>query len=75
MLSSAFAVPMMGRVYDLWGPAKALSSMSILPIVPAIILAGIWLRDHGRGGYRITQLPSPIPVAPHRGDRTEELLQ
>ena len=43
MLSSAFAVPMVGRMYDRWGPAKALSSVAIVPIVPAVILALIWL--------------------------------
>lgn len=75
MLSSAFAVPMMGRIYDRWGPAKALSSTAIIPIVPAIILALIWLRDQSRGGYRRTQLSDPVPLAPSCGDTSADLLR
>jgi MFS family permease len=56
MLSDAFVVPLMGRMYDVWGPYRALRSMAILPVIVAAVFALIALRDHAHGGYRATQL-------------------
>lgn len=75
MLSSAFAVPMMGRIYDHWGPAKALSWMAILPIIPVVILALVWFRDQSHGGYHRTQLSNPVALGSQGGDRSQDLVQ
>jgi hypothetical protein len=56
MLSDAFVVPLMGRMYDVWGPARALRSMAVLPVMVAVVFALIALRDQAQGGYRATQL-------------------
>jgi fucose permease len=62
MLSGAIVVPVMGRMYDLWGPARALRSMAVLPMAVAVIFALIWRRDRARGGYRAEQLAPPTPL-------------
>jgi phosphoglycerol transferase MdoB-like AlkP superfamily enzyme len=56
MLSDAFVVPLMGRMYDMWGPARALRSMAVLPVIVAVVFALIALRDQAQGGYRATRL-------------------
>ncbi len=43
MLSSSFALPMIGRVYDQSGPAAALRSVSIAPIVVCVIFGLIYM--------------------------------
>jgi predicted MFS family arabinose efflux permease len=65
MLSDAFVVPMMGRMYDVWGPGRALRSMAVFPLVAALVFALIWLRDRTHGGYRRTQLALVAPAQPH----------
>lgn len=65
MLSDAFVVPMMGRMYDAWGPAPALRSMAVFPLAVAVVFGLIALRDRSRGGYRITKLSAATsPEAP-----------
>lgn len=56
MLSDAFVVPVMGRMYDVWGPAPALRSMAVLPLLVAVVFGLIALRDRALGGYRVTRL-------------------
>ncbi len=56
MLSDAFIVPLMGRMYDAWGPGPSLRSMAILPCIVTVIFAGIWWHDRARGGYRVVRL-------------------
>jgi MFS family permease len=56
MLSDAFVVPLMGRMYDVWGPNRALRSMAVLPVIVAVVFALIALRDRANGGYRTVQL-------------------
>jgi hypothetical protein len=56
MLSDAFVVPLMGRMYDVWGPDPALRSMAVLPVIVAVVFALIALRDRANGGYRTVQL-------------------
>src|ERR1022692_3428276 len=56
MLSDAFVVPLMGRMYDVWGPNRALRSMAVLPVIVAAVFALIALRDRANGGYRTVQL-------------------
>jgi fucose permease len=60
MLSDAFVVPLMGRMYDVWGPARTLRSMAVLPVTVAVVFALIWLRDRAGGGYRTTQLSTGV---------------
>jgi len=73
MLSSAFVVPMMGRIYDIHGPAKALTWMAVLPLLPIIVLSVFWLSDQRHGGYRRTELSSPL--LPQSQDETQDLLR
>jgi MFS family permease len=56
MLSDAFVVPLMGRMYDNWGPDRALRSMAVVPLIVAAVFALIALRDRANGGYRATAL-------------------
>jgi len=64
MLSDAFVVPLMGRMYDVWGPARALRSMAVLPVIVALVFALIALRDRAHGGYRARELADTAsPVA------------
>jgi fucose permease len=59
MLSDAFVVPVMGHMYDAWGPGATLRTAAILPCVVTTIFAGIWLYDRSHGGYRIVLLDGP----------------
>lgn len=45
MLSDSFAVPLVGKVYDQAGPAAALRTVSVLPLLVCIIFAMIWMRE------------------------------
>ncbi len=56
MLSDAFVVPLMGRMYDVWEPNRALHSIALLPVFVAVVFALIALRDRANGGYRTVQL-------------------
>ena len=56
MLSDAFVVPLMGRMYDLWGPGRTLTTIAILPALVSVIFAAIWLHDRAHGGYRVIHL-------------------
>ena len=64
MLSDAFVVPMMGRMYDLWGPSPALRSMAVVPLVVAVIFGLIVLWDRRHGGYRAIDLEVAESQAP-----------
>jgi MFS family permease len=63
MLSDAFVVPLMGRIYDLWGPASALRSMAVVPLIVAVVFGLIVLRDRAHGGYRVTSLSTAASPA------------
>lgn len=56
MLSDAFVVPIMGRIYDSVGPGAVLRMAAAVPLVVTLIFAGIWLYDRAHGGYRIVKL-------------------
>jgi hypothetical protein len=56
MLSDAFVVPIMGRVYDSAGPGVTLRMSAIVPLAVTVVFAGIWLHDRWHGGYRIVKL-------------------
>jgi MFS family permease len=54
--SSGLAQPLMGYLYDNFGPAGALRYMAILPVFLVILFAAIFLRDLARGGYKVVKL-------------------
>lgn len=56
MLSDAFVVPIMGRMYDKWGPARAMRSTAILPLIVVVVFALIAWWDRNHGGYRPVRL-------------------
>jgi MFS family permease len=56
MLSDAFVVPIMGRMYDQWGPARAMRSMAILPLIVVGVFALIARWDRNHGGYHPQRL-------------------
>jgi MFS family permease len=62
MLSGAIAVPLMGRIYDVWGPARALRSVAVLPMIVSVVFALIWLRYRTHGGYRVKKLAAPASL-------------
>jgi MFS family permease len=59
MLSDAFVVPLIGRWYDLWGPAAALRTVAFFPCAVAMVFAAVWWTDRRHGGYKIVKLASP----------------
>ncbi len=61
MLSDAFVVPLIGRMYDVWGAQAALRTVAILPCIVTFIFAGIWMRDRARGGYQPVRLHRDAP--------------
>jgi hypothetical protein len=56
MLSDAFVVPLIGRMYDTLGPGPALRWIAVLPSIVTIVFAGVWWRDRIHGGYHIVHL-------------------
>lgn len=56
MLSDAFVVPIMGRMYDTWGPSRAMRSMAILPLIVVVVFGLIAWWDRHHGGDRPTRL-------------------
>jgi fucose permease len=69
MLSDAVVVPVMGRLYDSWGPGATLKAVSVLPCAVAFIFGGIWLYDSAHGGYSVTRIKNAMdrnvdPVQP-----------
>lgn len=56
MLSDAFVVPAMGKIYDTWGPGPALRWAAFAPLLAALIFLLILLRDRAMGGYRVIDL-------------------
>ena len=66
MASSGLAQPLMGYLYDNFGPAGALRYMAWLPVFLVILFGAIFLRDRARGGYKVVKLseqeaPSQTP--------------
>jgi MFS family permease len=57
-LAAAFILPMMGRWYDLWGPASAFQLVAILPAVLTLAFTILFLRYRAMGGYKPLTLNS-----------------
>jgi MFS family permease len=60
MLSDAFIVPLMGRVYDALGAGATLRWVAVLPYFVTVVFGVIWLHDRAHGGYRIVRLSEPL---------------
>ena len=45
MLSSSFALPLIGRVYDQSGPAAALRAVTVAPLAVCVIFGLIWMLE------------------------------
>lgn len=56
MLSSAFAQPAMGKLYQSYGADGALQRVILLPGIALIIFVCVYLADKAKGGYRIEKL-------------------
>ena len=58
MLSVSIALPLMGRVFDRFGPGAALQYVAILPAILTVVFGALYLYYRARGGYR------PVELAP-----------
>jgi len=56
MASAGFSQPLMGKLYQSFGPEGALRYVAILPVVLVFIFGIIYLRDRARGGYKVEKL-------------------
>jgi hypothetical protein len=66
MLSDAFIVPLIGRWYDVWGPATALRAVALSPCAAAVVFAAVWWTDRRHGGYMIIKLAPATPQIERR---------
>ena len=57
-LAAAFILPLMGRWYDLWGPAAAFQLVAILPVVLTVAFVILFFRYRAIGGYKPLALNS-----------------
>ncbi len=48
MLSDSFAVPLVGKVYDQAGPAAALRTVALLPVLVCVVFALLWWSERGK---------------------------
>ncbi len=55
-LSVAFILPLMGKVYDNYGPAMSFRVVALLPLVLVIIFSTLHLYFQSKGGYRPVKL-------------------
>jgi MFS family permease len=56
MLSSAFAQPLMGKLYEDYGANGALEKVILLPVMLIVVFTIIHLRDKAKGGYKAVKL-------------------
>jgi len=55
-VSTAVAQPVMGGLYDRFGPAGALSYVAVLPVFLIVLFGAIFLSDRAKGGYKVVKL-------------------
>lgn len=63
MLAIAIVLPLMGRVYDRYGPGATLQYVTILPVILTAIFGALYFYFKARGGYRPVQLATEKPIA------------
>ncbi|MFB3881729.1 MAG: sugar MFS transporter [Armatimonadota bacterium] len=56
MASAGFSQPLMGKLYQTYGPEGALRYLVVLPIALVVIFGLVWLTDRARGGYKVQKL-------------------
>lgn len=56
MASAGLAQPLMGYLYDAYGPAGALKYFAILPAFLIVVFGAIFLYDLTKGGYKVVKL-------------------
>ncbi len=59
MASAGFSQPVMGNLYETYGPEGALRYVVVLPIALVVIFGLVYLRDRARGGYQVEKLNPP----------------
>jgi fucose permease len=55
-ISTAVALPVMGKINDTYGPEKVLPIWSALPVVLLVIFTLIYLSDRAKGGYKVEHI-------------------
>lgn len=66
MLSSAFAQPAMGKLYESFGADGALQRVILLPVTALVIFIGVYLADRAKGGYRIEKIGEGAEAEPEK---------
>ncbi len=56
MLATAFTLPWMGHLIDTQGVAATFATVSVLPVLCAVVFLAVWLRDRAGGGHRAEKL-------------------
>jgi MFS family permease len=56
MASAGFSQPVMGKLYESYGPEGALRYLVVLPIALVVVFGLVWLSDRARGGYKVQKL-------------------
>ncbi|MEV6009769.1 MFS transporter [Streptomyces sp. NPDC051976] len=56
MLATAVTLPWMGHLIDSQGVAGTFATVSVLPMLCAVVFLAVWLRDRALGGHRAQTL-------------------
>lgn len=73
MASAGLAQPLMGKLYDVYGPDGALRYVAVLPAILIVIFGLVFLRDRAKGGYKAIKLgESEVPPPSSEEVPTEE---
>jgi len=56
--STSLAGPIIGRINDNFGPARALQIWAVLPVIITVVFLLVYLSDKAKGGYRKETLPA-----------------
>ena len=66
MLSSAFAQPAMGKLYQSFGADGALQRVILLPVIALVIFISVYLADKTKGGYKIEKIAVAAKAEPEK---------
>lgn len=56
MAAAGLSQPLLGNLYERFGPGQALQTMAFFPVLLMIIFIGFFIYDRSRGGYKIERL-------------------
>src|SRR3712207_7749084 len=62
-ISVAITMPILGGIYDAYGPTTALRTMAILPVILLFIFGFFWFRDRDRKSTRLNSSHANISYA------------